>query len=104
METLLRLDAVADRAIYAMVANILIGTVIALVLLRFLLRGRASTREVAGRHSRPVAAAPRDRARARHWPIRAQARRRNPFVVANGEAFSSSAAEVIVCCSRRAAV
>lgn len=34
METLLRLDAVADRAIYAMVANILIGTVIALVLLR----------------------------------------------------------------------
>ena len=48
METLLRLDAVADRAIYAMVANILIGTVIALVLLRFLLRGRASTREVAG--------------------------------------------------------
>jgi hypothetical protein len=48
IETLLRPHAVADRAIHAIVANILIGTVIPLILLRFLLRGGALTREVAG--------------------------------------------------------
>jgi hypothetical protein len=48
IETLLRPEAVADRAIYAVVANILIGTALALVLLRFLVRGKALSREDAG--------------------------------------------------------
>lgn len=38
IETLLRPNATADRAIYAIVANLLIGTVLAVVTLRFLVR------------------------------------------------------------------
>jgi hypothetical protein len=48
IETLLRPDAMADRAIYALVANILIGTALAMVLLRFLMRGEALARKDAG--------------------------------------------------------
>ncbi len=48
IETLLRPEATADRAIYAVVANILIGTALALVLLRLLVRSGTVTRELAG--------------------------------------------------------
>jgi hypothetical protein len=48
IETLLRPEAASDRAIYAIAANILIGTALAIVLLRFLVRGEAMSREDAG--------------------------------------------------------
>jgi hypothetical protein len=48
IETLLRPEAVADRAIYAVIANVLIGTALAFVLLRLLVQGGSLTRDSAG--------------------------------------------------------
>lgn len=48
IETLLRADAVADRARYAIIANLLIGVVVAIVTLRYLLDRGWLTKEAAG--------------------------------------------------------
>ena len=48
IETLLRPDAVADRLIYAIVANLLLGIVGAVVLLRFILNWTGAARSAAG--------------------------------------------------------
>jgi hypothetical protein len=48
IETLRRPDAAADRAIYALAANILIGIILGVVLLRSLVRRRSLTRTAAG--------------------------------------------------------
>ena len=48
IQTLLRPDAAGDRAIYAFVANLLIGLVIAMLILRHLIRQRILTKRDAG--------------------------------------------------------
>ena len=48
LETLLRPDAAADRAIYALMANLLIGTALAILTLRFLVRKGEVSRAAAG--------------------------------------------------------
>lgn len=48
IETLLRPEAVSERAVYAVVANLLVGIVIATVVLRFLTQARSVSLEAAG--------------------------------------------------------
>lgn len=48
IDTLLRPEAVVDRAIYAIVANLLIGVAVAMALLRMLIRKGWLTRQTAG--------------------------------------------------------
>lgn len=48
IDTLLRPEAVIDRAIYAIVANLLVGIAVAMVVLRMLIRKRRLDRQVAG--------------------------------------------------------
>lgn len=108
IQTLSRPDAVLDRLVYTVVANVVIGIAVAALLLRFLLGGNAEGRSLAGFASwrRTLLWAPLGFAAGLGLYLALGAPASDPVVLLNAysQVFVVSMAEVVVCWSVVAAM